>query len=617
MPKTLGPTEVPQGGDVRSIRKLLRFVKPYRAYAFTALVLLLGMVAADLLIPRLSQRIIDQGIARGNLHVIWTTALIMLGAAILSAGFAIVNNALSVRVGQSFAADVRSALIRKVQTFSFGNLDRLRTGQLIVRSTSDVNFVQMIVQMSLRILTRAPIWMVGAIVFLVLTSVKLGLIVLVFFPVIMLFVLVFAGPARRGFLGIQKRLDRLNTVLQENLAGVRVVKAFVREEHEIERFGAANEDLTGQSVRVYRVLALLLPFMTIILNAAVIVALWFGGKLTLSGGMTVGQVVASVNYLSMALFPMIMLAGMVGPLSAAEASASRILEVLDGVPDVQERPGARALAAPSGRIAFEDVCFSYGGDCGDPVLRGVTFTAEPGETVAILGATGSGKSTLIHLIPRFYDVTGGRVTFDGVDVRDLTLHSLRSQIGIALQEAVLFGGTIRDNIRYGRPDASEEEIRGAAEAAQAAEFIASFPQGYDTAIGQRGVTLSGGQRQRLAIARALLVKPKVLILDDSTSAVDIETEVRLQDALDRLIESSADTTTRFIVAQRISTVLLADKILVLDAGQVTAIGTHRELLASSPIYQDIYHSQLGEGTPPSSPRRGPASWPNAEEAADA
>jgi ATP-binding cassette subfamily B protein len=580
---------------VRSLIRLYRYVRPYKWEAIGALVLLLGMVAADLAIPRLSQRIIDQGIFRKDLHVVWTTSLIMLGAALVSALFAIVNNALSVRVGQSFAADVRSALVRRVQSFSFGNLDRLQTGQLIVRSTSDVNFVQMIVQMSLRILTRAPIWMVGAIVFLFLTSVKLGWIVLAFFPVIALFVLLFAGPARTMFLAVQKRLDRLNTILQENLAGVRVVKAFVREEQEVERFRSANEALTAQSIRVFRMLALLMPLMMVILNAAVIVALWAGGKMTTAGQMTVGQVVASVNYLGLALFPMMMLAGMVAPVAAADASASRILEVLDGEPEVRERPNARPIEAPKGRIAFEDVCFSYFADCADPVLQGISFVAEPGETVAILGATGSGKSTLIHLIPRFYDVTSGRVTFDGVDVRDVTLSSLRSQIGIALQEAVLFGGTVRDNIRYGRPDASEAEIAAAADAAQATEFIRALPDGYDTVIGQRGVTLSGGQRQRLAIARALLVRPKVLILDDSTSAVDIETEVRLQDALDRLIGESQHTTTRFIVAQRISTVLLADKILVLEGGRVAAMGTHRELIETSPEYRDIYRSQLGDG----------------------
>jgi ATP-binding cassette subfamily B protein len=328
--------------------------------------------------------------------------------------------------------------------------------------------------------------------------------------------------------------------------------------------------------------------------------------MTLDGKMTVGQVVASVNYLGLALFPLMMLAGMVAPLAAADASASRILEVLDGEPEVKERPGAKALASPQGRVAFEDVCFSYSADCRDPVLQGVSFVAEPGETVAILGATGSGKSTLIHLIPRFYDVTSGRVTFDGVDVRDVTLASLRAQIGMALQEAVLFSGTVRDNLRFGRPDASQAELEAAAEAAQAAEFILALPDGYDTAIGERGVTLSGGQRQRLAIARALVVRPKVLILDDSTSAVDIETEVRLQDALDRLISESEDTTTRFIVAQRISTVLLADRILVLDGGRIAAVGTHRDLMVSSPVYRDIYQSQLGDGRRATADETGPS-----------
>jgi ATP-binding cassette subfamily B multidrug efflux pump len=293
------------------------------------------------------------------------------------------------------------------------------------------------------------------------------------------------------------------------------------------------------------------------------------------------------------MFPLMMLASMLGPIAAANASAARILEVLDAEPRVKQRPGAQALVDPQGRVAFEEVCFGYGDDCAEPVLSGVSFIAEPGETVAILGATGSGKSTLIHLIPRFYDVTGGRITFDGIDIRDLQLRSLRSNIGIALQEAVLFGGTVRENLTYGRPDATEAEIAAAAEAAQAGEFIASLSEGLDTVIGQRGVTLSGGQRQRLAIARALLVRPKVLILDDSTSSVDIETEVRLQDALDRLITGSEHTTTRFIVAQRISTVLLADKILVLDKGRIESCGTHAELLKRSPIYQEIYESQLG------------------------
>jgi len=327
-------------------------------------------------------------------------------------------------------------------------------------------------------------------------------------------------------------------------------------------------------------------------------AIWLGGQAAIGGTLTVGQVVAAINYLTFALFPMMLIAGMMGPLSAAEASASRILEVLDTAPDVREQP--KLAAFPSSRssrgvrVEFESVTFAYDGDGGAPVLQGVNLVAEPGETVAILGATGSGKSTLIHLIPRFYDVTAGRVIVDGADVRDLPLAVLRREIGIALQEAVLFTGTVLDNIRYGRREASEAEVVAAAQAAQAHDFIVELPQGYDTVVGERGVNLSGGQRQRIAIARALLVRPRLLILDDSTSAVDIETEVKLQDALDRLMAKD-HSCTRLIVAQRISTVLLADKIVVLDGGRVAALGTHERLMRDSPVYRDIYASQLGNG----------------------
>lgn len=586
---------------MRSIFKLYRFVKPYRLYAIVALILLLGMVASDLLIPRLTQRIIDQGIVSGDFRVVWTTALVMLGAALLSALFALGNNYLSVRVSQNFAHDLRSELVRKVQSFSFGNLDELQTGNLITRSTSDIHITQMIVMMFLRILTRAPIWAIGASVLLVITSPKLALMMVAFIPVIAVFITWFARKVKPMFLWVQEKLDRLNTVLQENLAGVRVVKAFVREKHEVKRFEQTNVELMQTNIQVMRLVAVLIPTMTLILNFGVAGIIWFGGSATLAGDMTVGKIVASINYLAFALFPLMMLAGMLAPIAAADASASRILEVLESDPKVREKPNARRLENPRGRVSFEDVSFGYGENGAEPVLSNVSFTAEAGETVAILGATGSGKSTLIHLIPRFYDVTSGRITFDDIDLRDLQLHSLRSNVGIALQEAVLFGGTVRENIAYGRVDATDAEVRAAAQAAQAAEFIEVFPDGYDTVVGQRGVTLSGGERQRIAIARALLVKPKVLILDDSTSAVDIETEVKLQDALDRLISDSEHTTTRFIVAQRISTVLLADKILVLDKGRIESMGTHTELLERSPIYREIYESQLGDLPPNENP----------------
>jgi len=580
---------------MKSIRRLLRFAKPYRRQSAIALILLLGMVFADLLIPRLSQRIIDQGIANGDVRVVWTTGLIMLGAALLSALFALGNNYFSVRVGQSFAHDVRSALFHKVQTYAFANLDELSTGQLITRSTSDIHMTQMIVMMGLRILTRAPIWAIGAMVMLAITSPTLALVMLVFIPVILVLVLLFARRIRPLYELVQQKLDRLNTVLQENLAGVRVVKAFVRERHEIERFDGANTDLMTKNIQVMRLTAILLPTMTLVLNLGVIGVLWFGGQAALDGALEVGKIVASISYLMFALFPVMMLAAMIAPIAAADASAKRIFEVLDSEPAVRSKPNAQRLETPRGRVEFAEVGFAYPGNGGAAVLCDVSFVAEPGQTVAILGATGSGKSSLIHLIPRFYDVSSGSITIDGIDLRDVELGSLRAHVGVALQEAVLFAGTIRDNIAYGRPDATDDEVRAAATAAQAAEFIEGFPEAYQTVVGQRGVTLSGGQRQRIAIARALLVRPKVLILDDSTSAVDIETEVRLQDALDRLIQDSAHTTTRFIVAQRISTVLLADKILVLDNGRIEACGTHDELLKTSPVYREIYESQLGDG----------------------
>jgi len=579
---------------VKSLLRLYAYLRPYRLQASAALLLLIAMVAADLLIPHLTQRIIDQGIVLHNLHVVITTALFMVGAAIFSAVLAIANNYLSVSVAMGFGADIRSTMMRKVQSFSFGNLDRLQTGNLIVRSTSDVNLVQMIVMLSLRILTRAPIWACGAMVLLILTSRRFALIMAAFVPLIVLLVWVFAHKARPLFLRVQQRLDRLNIVLQENLAGMRVVKAFIRSAHEEARFETANQALMDRTIQVARLMAVFSPFMLLVVNLAIIAALWIGGTTAMAGRMSAGEVVAAINYLSFALFPILLLAGMIGPISAADASAGRILEVLDTEPQVRPTKSASKLANLKGRIVFEDVCFSYSGDRPEPALSEIAFTAEPGETVAIVGATGSGKSTLIHLIPRFYDATAGRITLDGIDVRDLDLHCLRGAIGIALQESVLFSGSIRDNIRYGRPAAGEKEVKAAARAAQADEFIAGLPGGYDAVVRQRGVTLSGGQRQRIAIARALLVKPKVLILDDSTSALDIETEVRLQDALDQLLADSKNTATRFIVAQRISTVLLADKILVLDQGRISAIGTHRQLLETSTVYRDIYRSQLGE-----------------------
>jgi ATP-binding cassette subfamily B protein len=568
-----------------------RFIRPYWRSVVLALLLLIGVVVTDLLIPRLTQRVIDQGIATRDMGAILGTSLLMLGAALLSALFAVANTLLSVRAGLSIGADLRSAIARKVQTFSFGNLDDFQTGQLIVRSTSDVSMVEMVVQMGTRILARAPLWAVGSMAMLVINTPQLALITVALLPVIAGLIWFFLTRGRPLFLTIQEKLDRLNQVLQENLAGVRVVKAFVRGDYEIERFERANLDLFERALYVMRFMSVVIPTLFFLVNLAVVGVVWFGGVTAIDGDFTVGQLVAGVNYMLYAIFPVAMLGMMVVPISSATASAGRIWEVLDSNPDVNPPAEPTQLPEIGGRVAFEDVCFSYDGQCGEPVLQGIDLVAEPGQTVALLGATGSGKSTLVHLIPRFYDVDDGRVLLDGVDVRDLSLHQLRTHIGVALQEPVLFTGTMRDNIRYGRLDASEDEVIAAARAAQAHDFITSFPEGYDTQVGQRGVNLSGGQKQRIAIARALLVKPDVLILDASTSNVDVQTEIEIERALERVM---ADATT-FVIAQRISSVLAADKIVVLDRGRVAAEGTHEELIATSKIYREIYRSQLGDG----------------------
>jgi len=432
---------------------------------------------------------------------------------------------------------------------------------------------------------------VGSITLMFVLNAELAKIVLMLLPITLVLAGIFVVKAQPLFLEVQRRLDKLNMVLQENLAGVRVVKAFVRMDREAERFDKANTDLTNQSMKVLTIFAVLFPSMQIIVNVSILGVVWYGGMQVVAGSFTVGEILAFTNYLLTSIMPLLFLAMMASQLSAANASAKRIYEVIDSEPQVQDRPDAKQMPEARGRVVFDGVCFSYGEDCGEPVLQDINLVAEPGQTVAVLGATGSGKSTLIDLIPRFYDVTRGKLTIDGVDVRDVTLESLRANIGIALQEAILFSGTIRDNIKYGKPDASEEEVVAAAKAAEAHDFIMSFPKGYDSDVGERGVGLSGGQKQRISIARALLIQPKILILDDSTSSVDVETEAKIQEALDKIMEDR----TSFIIAQRISTVLRADKIVVLDKGKITSEGTHEELMKSSPIYREIYDSQLGGG----------------------
>jgi ATP-binding cassette subfamily B multidrug efflux pump len=574
--------------------KLFKFLKPYRFSATLAPLLMVLEVAMDLMQPRMIQRIVDEGIAQMDMAVVTRTGLLMVGLALLGAVGGVGCTVFTMLASQGFGADLRDALFRKVESLSFGNLDRLETGQIITRLTNDVTQVQEVVSMMLRIMVRAPLMLVGSLILAILTSPRLALLLFMLGPVA-LAVLVWAiNRAYPLFSEVQHRLDKLNTVMQENLAGVRVVKAFVRGIHETRRFKAANERLMAQTVHATRTVAVTIPATMLALNLGVVGAIWFGGLQVTYGRMQVGEMIAFVNYLMRTLMSLTFVSMLVIRAARAQASAERIQEVLSSEPDMQDKPAALETFEPRGRVTFENVTFSYDSDGHDPVLKTINFTAEPGQTVAVLGATGSGKSSLIHLIPRFYDVTGGRVTIDGVDVRDVSEAALRRNIGIALQESVLFTGTIRDNIRYGRPDASEEEVVAAAKAAQAHDFITQFPDGYDTEVGQRGVNLSGGQKQRIAIARALLVRPAVLILDDSTSSVDVETEAKIQDALEHVMRdrTSQNTGTVFVIAQRISTVLTADKILVLDDGRIAAEGTHNELLASSPIYREIAEAQL-------------------------
>ena len=574
-----------------SLQKLAGFLRPYWKGIIIGPLLMLIEVAMDLAQPRLMQRIIDVGIAQLNMSIIINTGLLMVGVALIGAFGGAGNTIVAVRVSQGFGADLRNTLFRKVQSLSFGNLDKLETGRVITRLTNDVTQVQEVILIMLRIMVRAPLMLVGGIIMAIITSPKLALLLMALGPLVLIMVVLVLRSAYPMFAQVQSKLDKLNTVMQENLAGVRAVKAFVRSDYEQRRFGIANDDLMCNTVRAMRLVAIVMPFMMLAINLGVVGAIWFGGRQVTLGNMKVGQIMAFINYLLQTLRSLMMVSMLLIQVSRAQASSDRVLEVLDSDPEVLDKPDALRAFTPHGRVTFQHVTFSYDGDSQDPVLKDISFVAEPGQTIAILGATGSGKSSLVHLIPRFYDVTEGQVIIDDVDVRSISKEVLRSRIGIALQESVLFSGNIRDNIRYGRPDAPDEEVITAAKAAQAHDFISQFQDGYDTLLGQRGVNLSGGQKQRIAIARALLNKPAVLILDDSTSSVDVETEARIQDALPKLMKGY----TSFVIAQRISTVLNADKILVLEDGAIAAQGTHRELLASSPIYREIYESQLGNG----------------------
>jgi len=488
---------------------------------------------------------------------------------------------------QAVAYDLRNDLYAKIQNLSFSYHDRNQTGQLMIRATDDVEKVRLFIGQGLLQLVGAVILLSGTVIILFTSNASLAWTAMPILPIAIVIFIVFASLAQPLFTKVQQKLSHLNTVLQENLAGIKVIKAFTRELEQQKKFRAAADDTMAQSIAVSRLFTFMFPFVFMVANLGQAAILYAGGKQIIDGLLTLGAWQEFSLYLMYLFFPIMMFGMIVTQMGQAAASAERIFEILDARSDIADKPGAVELPPMKGEVKFENVTFRYFSG-GEPVLNRVSFEARAGETIALLGATGSGKTTIINLLPRFYDPSEGCITIDGHDLREVTLDSLRSQIGIVLQETTLFSGSIRENIAFGKPEASLEEIQKAARAAAAHDFIMSFPEGYDTHVGERGQTLSGGQKQRVAIARALLLNPRILILDDSTSSVDLTTEAQIQSALDTLMKGR----TSFVIAQRISTVMNADKILVLDKGEVVAQGKHADLMEEEPIYAEIYNSQL-------------------------
>lgn len=567
----------------------VRYLRPYLLLAVGALFSLLLVTGANLYSPQLIRQLIDGGIERRNWNVILFTMIALLGVALVRGLFTFTQSYWSEQLSQNFAYDFRNDIYSKLQNLSFSYHDSHQTGQLMTRVTSDVEAVRLFYAQGLLNFVSALVMFFGSAIILFSTDWRLALAALSTIPLIgIIFGLLFSRLFPM-FGRAQAKLGALNTVLQENLAGVRVVKAFAAESYELERYRKQNDELYFEFLNVVRNFSWGFPFVFFFANLGSLIVIWFGGNLVISGELSLGTLIAFNTYLSFLLFPIFQLGFISQLLGRAGASAVRLYEILDAESDVKDQPNAKPLTEIRGRVEFNDVHFRYLGS-DQEVLKGISFVAEPGQTVAILGSTGSGKSTIINLVPRFYNATAGQVLIDGNDVQSVTLDSLRSHIGIVLQDVNLVHGTIRDNIKFGVPTADEAEVELAARAAQAHEFILAQPDGYDTVVGERGVGLSGGQKQRIAIARALLVNPRILIFDDSTSAVDSETEYLIQQALQTLMVGR----TAFVIAQRISTVRDADLILVLDGGQVVAQGKHHDLMEDSPIYAEILASQFAE-----------------------
>ena len=576
---------------MRALRRALAYLRSYRRAATGAFVALLVVTAANLVAPQLIRLAIDRGLTGRQWSMVLVAVSGLVAVALARGLCTFLQGYLAERASQGVAYDLRNALFERIERLSFSYYDRVQTGQLVTRLTNDVEQIRQFAGNGIVQLAAATIMLAGSTVLLLALNWRLALVALAIMPVIVSLIVRFVRRIGPLFSEVQQTLGRLNTILQEDLAGMRVIRAFVREGDEIARYRTANDALLDKNLQAMRLFSSNFPLVFFFANLGTLAIIWYGGLQTMGGQLSIGELIAFNTYLSFLLMPVLTIGFLSAGISRAGASSLRIFEILDAPLEVHDAPDARPLPPIRGRVDFRDVHFRYPGSERE-ILRGISVTVEPGQTVAILGTTGSGKSTLVNLLPRFYDVTAGSVAIDGHDVRTVTLASLRSQIGIVLQEALLFSGSVRDNIAYGKPDATLEEVEAAARAAQADEFIRTLPQGYDTIVGERGVGLSGGQRQRIAIARALLIDPRLLILDDSTSAVDAGTEVLIQEALDRLMRDARRTA--FVIAQRISTVRDADLILIINDGLIAAQGTHEELLRESPLYNEILGSQLLE-----------------------
>ena len=562
----------------------------YKKEALRSPVFIILEVICELLLPLAMAEIVNEAIPSGDIGRIFLLGGVMLLLSVLAMVFGVLSAKYATFASQGFGANLRQCLFDKIQSFSFADIDRFSSASLITRTTNDVNAMTMMLNMGLRMLWRAPVMLIVALVITIKLNARLSLVLLTVIPVLALGIGIIMKICSRLFQVMQQKIDGLNNTLQENLVAIRVVKAFVRQDHEKSKFKTANDQLTQAGMNVGLRVITMMPLMTVAMNAATVGVLYLGGKMVMQAQFDLGDLQAILTYVSQILMSVMMVAMTLLQLSRAQACARRINEVLDTEPSVEnsDRSAARTLPAPRGEVEFRDVSFKYvASGTGDDVLEHISFTVRPGQFVAIVGGTGTGKSSLVNLIPRFYDVTGGAVLVDGMDVRDYPLEQLRSRIGMVLQSNILFSGTIRENLLWGDPDATEEQMIQAAKDAQAYDFIMSFPDGFDTLLEQGGVNVSGGQKQRLCIARAMLRRPAILILDDSTSAVDSATEAAIRASFAKNLKG----TTVIIIAQRISSVQYADEILVLDDGKIAGQGTHEELLANNTIYQEIYQSQ--------------------------